>query len=152
MKLSKVLAEKKHGAKVYIIAENASIKEAAKMMANNKIGALIVVADQNNPQSYAGLITEKMIIAECWKHDQFLEKKVGEMMLPKLLITKPQDDVNDVMNIMTHNRIRYVPVWEEDKIIGIISVGDIIKSMHEEKQIRITYLSKLCGTYGNKVY
>jgi len=152
MRLAKVLAEKKNAELVYTIPENASIKEAAKMMTENDIGALIVVADENDPKSYAGILTEKMIINECWKHENFLEKNVGEIISRKLLITKESEDINEVMNIMTQNHMRYIPVWDEDKIIGIVSIGDIINSLHEEKKIRITYLSKISGTYGNKVY
>ena len=151
MRLAKVLSEKKSGETVYTICEKASIKEAAKVMAENNIGALIVIADENKPKSYAGILTERMIIGECWKHENFLEMAVGEIMSQKLLITKESEDLNEVMNIMTQNHMHYMPVWDEDEIIGVVSVGDIINSMHEEKKIRITYLRKMSGKYGNKV-
>ncbi|MCP4178264.1 MAG: CBS domain-containing protein [bacterium] len=152
MKLIKVLAEKKNHKTIYTIDKNASIKEAAKKMTEKNVGALIVIEDNNNPESYIGILTEKMFITNCWKLDSFLDKKVKDIMLAKLLYTNANDNVNDVMNIITQEKRRYAPVWENDKLIGIVSIGDIIKTMHEEKKIKITYLSKMCGTYGNNVY
>jgi len=152
MKLAKVLAEKENSSQIFTIAQNASIQNAAQKMVINSIGALIVLSNPDDPKSYSGIITERHIIISCAKSDNFPEKNVGDVMSDQMLITKVDDDVNDIMNIMTKSKKRYVPVWENNLIIGMISIGDIIKSMHNEKEIRITYLSKMCGTYGNKVY
>ncbi|HJO94935.1 MAG TPA: CBS domain-containing protein [Victivallales bacterium] len=152
MKLIKVLAEKSNHETVYTIEENATLREAAKKMTEKNVGALIVIEENKNPESYTGIITEKMFIKNCWKFNTFLDKKVKDIMFSKLLCTNANDDVNDVMNILTQERVRYAPVWDNGKLIGIVSIGDIIKTMHEEKKIKITYLSKMCGTYGNNVY
>ena len=76
MRLQKVLSEKKNNETVYSVVESATIIEAAKIMSENNIGALLVLADENNPKSYAGILTERIIISECWKHENFRQMKV----------------------------------------------------------------------------
>lgn len=154
MKVAKILVEKKDNKKVYTIHAEATIKEAARKLTDHNIGALIVIADKDNPTSYAGILTERMIIVNLWKHENFLQMPIKEIMSKQLTVVTAENDINDVMNIMTQNRFRYVSVWEKNKIIGLLSIGDIIKSLRQEAEIKTTYLSKIaeCGTYGNKVY
>ena len=100
MKLFKVLSEKQSGPQLHIISAEATIREAAKKMTDQGIGALLVVEDESKPESYVGLLTERNIIQNCWKFDIVLNKKVKELMSPKLLVTTGDDDLNDVMNMM----------------------------------------------------
>jgi signal-transduction protein with cAMP-binding, CBS, and nucleotidyltransferase domain len=151
MKLSKVLAEKKDS-KIYKVTVNETFRNAAKLMSEKHIGALLVMGNIDKPESYAGIITERTFINNCWKHDNFLDMQIKELMDEDLVMAQENDDVNYAMSAMTRHSTRYVAVCNKDKFMGLVSMGDIINSMHEEKQVRIAYLSELCGTYGNKVY
>lgn len=151
MKLGKVLAEKKHK-NIFKIHIDKTLKEAAQLMSEKDIGALLVIAKKDDPESYVGIITEKLFINNCWKYDDFLCKKIRELMTEDLVLAKCTDDVTYAMNAMTRHRARYIGVCENNKLLGLVSLGDIIKSMHTESEIKITYLREVCGTYGNKIF
>ena len=151
MKLSKVLAEKNVN-DIFSIHIDATVRDAAKLMSEKKIGSLFVTSKLDEPDSYVGIITERLIISKCWQIKKFLDIKIREIMNEDLVIAKPTADVQYALNAMTRHNSRYLGVCEESKLIGIVSRGDIIKALHEEKKIRITYLSEMGGTYGNKVY
>ena len=152
MKIKRVLADKKEN-KVCTININDTIRAATKKMTDEDVHALIVIEDNNNPLSYVGIITTIMIIAESWKYDNILEEPVGKIMSHHLLVIKPEDDIEQVMGFFTKTKIRYIPIWEGEKIIGIFSAVDLVRTLLKEKEIQLTSLGDMSGgTYGNKVY
>lgn len=152
MKIKRVLADKKDN-KVCTIHVNDTIRAATKKMTDEDVHALIVIEDKNNPQSYIGIITTIMIIAESWKYDNVLEEPVGKIMSHQLLVIKPEDDVEQVMGLFTQTKIRYIPIWEGEKIVGIFSAVDLVRTLLKEKEIQLSSLGDMTGgTYGNKVY
>ena len=152
MKIKRVLADKKEN-KVCTININDTIRTATKKMTDEDVHALIVIEDNNDPLSYVGIITTIMIIAESWKYDNILEEPVGKIMSHHLLVIKPEDDVEQVMGFLTKTKIRYIPIWEGEKIIGVFSAVDLVRTLLKEKEIQLTSLSDMSGgTYGNKVY
>ena len=152
MKIKRVLADKKEN-KVCTINVNDTIRTATKKMTDEDVHALIVIEDNNNPLSYVGIITTIMIIAESWKYANILEEPVVKVMSHHLLVIKPEDDLEQVMGYFTNTKIRYIPIWEGDKIVGIFSAVDLVRTLLKEKEIQLTSLSDMSGgTYGNKVY
>lgn len=151
MKVSKVLADKKNNVLQYIHSD-ATIRDASKKMHDEEVSSLIVIEDKDNPKSYIGVISERMIIRQAWAYENVLEEKVSKLMTRQLLIIKPEDDIKEVTDILSVCKVRNIPIWKDDTIIGMITPNDIIKSMHDDKQSKIYQMSDMSGTYGNKVY
>ena len=136
------------GRKVFSITENATVFEAVAELVNNKIGLLIV---KNTSGTIAGVLSERDIIKKCVhpKKDP-TQIRTGDIMTPreKIVAASEEDDVQSLMNTMTQKKIRHLPIFEGRELIGIISIGDIIKNMLEIKDYEIkTLLDYISGKY-----
>lgn len=151
MKVSKVLADKKNNVLQYIHLDE-TIRDVSKKMHDNEVSALIVLEDKNNPKSYVGIISERMVMRQAWNYENVLDQKVSQLMTRQLLIIKPEDDIVSVTDILSLCKVRNIPIWKDDTIIGMITPNDIIKSMHDDKQSKLYQMSDMSGSYGNKVY
>jgi CBS domain-containing protein len=152
MKLKKILSEKagKHG--VCSIRATATIKEVVVKLVENNVGCLLVT-DPGNPERYIGIVTEADIIKKCATDDNFREVKVQEIMVKEMIVATGEDEVDYIVKVMKRHKIHHIPVIEKGKICGIISITDIIGSLHEEDEIKIHYLSDyMGGTYGSNVF
>lgn len=123
------------------ITEDKSIHEAMKSLDENKIGSLIVVDAAGNT---AGIITERDIFRLALKFkDEFLLMKVGDHMTRDLLIGLPDDDLDYIAQIITQNRIRHIPILDENKkLCGIVSIGDIVKARLDLAEVHVRYLTE----------
>ena len=106
------------------VTPDSTVFEALKIMAEKNIGSVIVMQDGN----YQGIITErdysrKVIL----KGKSSTDTKVSEIMSTDLPSVKPDDSVEYCMELMTNNGIRYMPVFDEGKLAGIISMSDVVK-------------------------
>lgn len=152
MKLKKILAEKKKE-EVYTIASDSAVKEAAKILSEHHIGALLVTDSQSPSINYIGIISEHDIIRQCCCDKNLDNVKVGEIMTRDMIVATVEDDVEYVMKIMSRHHIRHIPIIEDSQIAGLLSMSDIVESLYEEDEIHIRYLSDyMGGTYGNKVF
>ncbi|HBM16591.1 MAG TPA: hypothetical protein DD381_09665 [Lentisphaeria bacterium] len=147
MKVAKVLSDKKNKL-IKFIHMDATIRDASKMMHDNEVSALFVIEDNNNPKSYVGVISERMIMREAWRYDNVLEQKVSQLMTRQLLVIKPEDDIRQVTDILTMCKVRNIPIWDGDTIIGMITPNDIIKTMHDDKQSKLYHMSDMISPYG----
>lgn len=152
MKLAKILAEKEKKGLITISAD-ATLREAARKLCEHKIGSLLVT-DPADPTKYVGIITERDILKNCCCEERCnITGKVSEIMTKNMIVATSQDNVEYVINVMTRHHIRHLPVIHEHKIVGMISMTDIIHALHQEDEIKIHYLSDFGGgTYGNFVY
>jgi len=139
----------KHKTKeVFSIAPKAMVIEALKIMGEKEIGALMV---KDEAGKVVGIITERDYarkVAIKGKHTQ--DVLVEEIMTPesKMFTVKPDTTVEDCMVLITGKRIRHVPVYEGDKYIGLISIGDVVKSIISEQEMLIEHLSNyIAGKY-----
>ena len=99
--------------------------EAVRVMCENRIGSIIVVDENDKP---IGIFTERDVLRLVNENLAALsEKSVSEVMETDLVIGKPTDEVHYVMQTMTEKRFRHMPVMEGKNLIGIISIGDVIK-------------------------
>ncbi len=136
------------GRKVHSISENATILEAVSELTKNKIGLLII---KNPAGDISGVLSERDIVEKViyFKKDTSVEK-VKSVMTPreKLLISSESDSVQSIMNTMTKSKIRHVLVFNGKEMSGIISIGDVVKSMLEEKEFEIKTLTDyISGKY-----
>ena len=130
MKLAELLkAKKKEVAK---ISQDSTIAEAATTFAERKIGALLV-NDQEG--AIVGILSERDIVRGMNQHGTALhDLKVSELMTTNLIRCAPGDTVNEAMAMMTDRRIRHLPVFDEEQLVGFISIGDLVKCRMMEVQ------------------
>jgi CBS domain-containing protein len=136
MKLVKqLLAAKGHD--VLSIEPDASVLDAVKLMAEKGVGALTVM---NGPE-LAGIVTERdyarKIILKGRSSDT---TTVGEVMTPEVITTSSSGSVEKCMNMMTDSRIRHLPVVDEGVVVGIISIGDLVKAVIADQKEEIEQL------------
>lgn len=143
MFVSTILGEKGH--EIYSIALGASVYKALELMENNNIGALLVF-DQ---QQLVGIISERDYAREIiLKGRSSKDTPVSEVMTRELVCVTPDKSVQICMSLMTTKHIRHLPVMESGKVVGIISIGDVVKSIISEQKHTIEDLEHyISGTY-----
>lgn len=123
MTIQDILAAK--GNRIITISPHHTLHLALCTMIENKIGALPV---EDTDGTLLGIITERDLMREVYKNTQLHQKLVKETMTRKPIIATPDQDIEYVMAEMTQGRFRHMPVLREGELIGIISIGDIVKS------------------------
>jgi CBS domain-containing protein len=120
------------------------VGDAAKLLDQRRIGALVVVDDQ---RSLAGILSERDIVRGLSRHGAaVLDMQVGQLMTADVLTCTPDETIEDVMATMTRNRIRHLPVLEEGKLAGIITIGDVVKAKLEETTLQVDSLREYVMT------
>lgn len=116
---------------------DASVFDALKIMAEKNIGSLMVM----DGDKYLGLVTERDYSRKVvLKGKQSESTKVSEIMTDDLPNVMPEDTVEHCMELMTANNIRYLPVFENDKLVGIISMSDVVKDTISTQKETISHL------------
>jgi len=129
MTIESILRRK--GTDVATIAPDASIKRAADWLRAKNIGALVVTSEN----AILGLISEREIVHAFSRYGVTAgSMTVKEIMQYGALTVSPDESVNRVMNLMTHHRVRHVPVVRGGKLAGIVSIGDVVKQRLDELQ------------------
>ncbi len=139
MKVEQILKDKSN--EIISIDHEAVIADAVRLLSEKHIGVLIV-NDQHG--KIHGIISERDIVKACHSNPGNVKGlSVANVMTPreKLIIATQSDDINAIMNMMTNNRIRHIPVIENNQIIGMLSIGDIIKAIlevahHENRMLK----------------
>ena len=122
---------------VYTIAPAASVFDAVKLMAEKNIGALVVIEEEK----IVGIITERdyarkiVLMARSSK-----DTRVREIMSPSVMHVRPDQMSVECMTLMTDNRLRHLPVVDSDKLIGVISIGDLVKDIISQQEFVIQQL------------
>lgn len=136
MKLVQHLLETK-GGKIITIEENASVFDAIKLMADHSIGSLLVMRDQE----LRGIVTERDYARKVLLKGRSSETTpVGEIMSTELITATPEQTVNECMTLMTEKRIRHLPVFADNKLIGLISIGDLVQAIISDQKEAIEQL------------
>lgn len=122
---------KSKGSDVWSISSDTSVFEAVRMMAEKGVGALVVL-DNGKP---AGIISERDYARKVvLKERESKKTRVSEIMTSDVLYARPDHTVEQCLAIMTEKRIRHLPVMDGDKLAGIVSIGDLVKSVIAEQQ------------------
>ncbi len=121
------------------IDASATVFEALKKVVEQNVGSILVTRDDD----VVGIMTErdylrKIAIFGRTSHDTL----VGEIMSSPLIYVTPETTVEESMAIMTDRRIRHLPVVEDDQVVGIVSIGDIVKFQSREQSFQIKYLTE----------
>jgi CBS domain-containing protein len=119
-----ILREK--GRDVVTIGSDATLSEAARLLARRRIGALVV---GNGEGSIAGILSERDIVRAVAENSvAALGQTVERHMTRTVLTCSEGDTVDELMETMTHGRFRHMPVVENDRLCGIVSIGDVVKT------------------------
>jgi CBS domain-containing protein len=133
---------------VYFISPETTVFDALKLMAEKEIGALMVVDEKDK---VVGIITERDYARKIILKGKTSRKAlVKEIMTPanKIYCVEPDTSVEDCMVLIAGKRIRHLPVYDKDKFVGLISIGDVVKSIISSKDMLIEHLSNyISGTY-----
>ncbi len=126
--------------KIWTISKDQSVKQALILMSEKNIGAIIIVDNNDFP---IGIFSErdyarKIILKGKSSKDTLL----GEVMTKELITVTGDYKIDQCMEIMNEKRIRHLPVLENKKIVGIISIGDVLKIMMQEQKELIDHLQK----------
>lgn len=136
MKVKDILREK--GSTVHTIGPERLISDAIEQLNKHRIGALVVVGEKG---VIKGMITERDILRFCESRAGALGQiRVRKEMTKDVLVGVPDDDLNYIMNIMTENRIRHVPIVSEGRMVGIVSIGDVLKTRLEQCEFEARHL------------
>lgn len=127
MNIAHVLARK--GVRVITIGPKQSIRDALGLLARHNIGALVVVDDAGKP---VGILSERDIVREAAGNEQLFARTVGELMTRDVIVGMPEDDLKSAANTMTERRIRHLPVVDKGQLVGIVSIGDIMKAQRDQ--------------------
>lgn len=130
-----VLKEK--GNQVWSISAETSVHDALKLMAEKGIGALVVL----DAEDVVGIFSERDYAREVeLKGRTSRNTSVGDIMTRKVIYIEPDNTVEECMAVMTHKRIRHLPVMDEGRLVGLVSIGDIVKAVISEQQFMIQQL------------
>ena len=127
MIIATVLARK--GGKVVTIRPEQTLREALAMLEQHSIGAVLVTDGRG---MLVGILSERDIVREAVRNEKFFDLAVSAIMTSNVISGQPRDDVSAVATTMTNKRFRHLPVLDGDKIVGVVSLGDIVKAQRDE--------------------
>ncbi len=139
MKTVAELLRSKPNAYVHSVAPEASVFEAVRLLAEKRIGALVVLSDGR----LAGIVSERDYVRKLAELEgEALNGRVADIMTRDVLTVGLRDSVQDCMQLMTDRRLRHLPVVAEGELIGLISIGDLVKETIAEQAVLIQQLEQ----------
>ena len=135
MQISTILAKK--GSAVFTIKPDQTVREAVALLVDKRIGAVVVVDETGRP---VGIISERDVVRELAKNGNALNEPVSRVMTSDVIIARPGDDTKAVSKTMTVKRFRHLPVMDHHELVGIVSIGDVVKAQLDEYEGEIETL------------
>jgi CBS domain-containing protein len=132
LKIKDILDRK--GSNVWTISPEATVFESLEFMAEKDIGALLVM----HREKVVGVFSERDYARKViLKGKSSKETKVGELMTSPVYTITPEKDVEECMALMTKTRARHIPVMEGERLVGIVSIGDVVNAIISEQKVKI---------------
>jgi CBS domain-containing protein len=141
--ISAILGQKSR--EVFSISPDATVFEAVEMMANKNVGALLVMEEQR----LVGLVSERDYTRKVMlRGKRSRDTRVSEIMSSNLTVIPPNEPVEECLRLMTEKRFRHLPVVDGDKVVGVISIGDLVKWVISCQSATIAHLENyISGGY-----
>ena len=135
-KVSDILGDK--GGNVLRIDASASVYEAVQQMVGANVGSLLVT----DGGDIVGIVTERDYLRRVTLEGRTdKDTAVGEIMSAPLVVVTPETDIDECMAIMTDRRIRHLPVVRDGDVVGVVSIGDLVKFKSKQQSFEIQYLT-----------
>lgn len=123
---------------VLTIDRKATVFECIKKMVERNVGAIVVI----DGPSICGIFTERDYLRRIALEDRTSKTtRVEEVMTSHLVCADPSQSAEDCMTIMTQQRIRHLPVMKGQQLVGILSIGDLVKRLSSDREAQVRYLS-----------
>lgn len=135
MQISNILAKK--GSDVVTIRPTQTIREALTLLVGARIGALLVI---DAPGKVVGLVSERDIIRAAAQDETLFDLPVSRIMTQDVIVAQPGDDLKAVEKTMTERRFRHLPILDRGELVGIVSIGDVVKAALDEYEGEIETL------------
>lgn len=136
MEVREVLNRK--GPRVWTIHYRQTIRDALRILVEQHIGALVVIDDQ---ERIAGMVSERDIMRECFHQANiFSDIPVASIMSRRVVTARPGDKTGLLMHMMTEHRCRHIPIVDQGRLAGLVSIGDVVKAQLEESARENEYL------------
>ncbi|WP_319437409.1 CBS domain-containing protein [Mycobacterium sp. RTGN5] len=129
MRIADILRTK--GAAVATVTETTTVTGLLAELVIHNIGAMVVVG----ADGVVGIVSERDVVRKLHDHGpELLRSSVSDIMSKILVTCTPEDQIDDLSALMTNNRVRHVPVMQGDRLVGIVSIGDVVKHRMEQLQ------------------
>jgi CBS domain-containing protein len=129
MRIADVLKAK--SGEVATIAPDMVVRDLLASLVARNVGALVVV----DAHGLVGIVSERDVVRRLHEHGgDLLDRPVSDIMTTRVITCAPTDSVDSLSGLMTTNRVRHVPVMEDGSLVGIVSIGDVVKTRMEELQ------------------
>lgn len=128
MRINQVLASKAIQ-EVVTVSPDVTVGEMLRVLAEHNVGALVVSTDGKRLE---GIVSERDVVRRLLENDRLLEAPVSSIMTVDVHTCDGEHPVNDLMQVMTERRIRHVPVVNAGELVGVISIGDVVKNRLQE--------------------
>lgn len=126
-------------AEVFAVGDDAAVIDAIRLMAEKGIGAVLVMRGER----LAGILSERDYARKVVLRDRASSTtRVAEIMTAEVVTVTPSDTVDHCMQVVTERRIRHLPVLEDDRVVGVISIGDLVKAVIEQQARDIDQLQR----------
>jgi CBS domain-containing protein len=126
------------GRKVVTTRPDTSVAEAVSRLRAEGIGAMVVLSGSGRLD---GIISERDVVRGLARHGRtVLDLKVADLMTRAVTTCSPKDTVKAVMAVMTERRVRHLPVVEAGRLLGIVSIGDVVKNRLDEMELEVNVL------------
>jgi CBS domain-containing protein len=123
---------------VVTISPDATVRELVTLLAENNIGAVVV---STGDEPVAGIVSERDIVRGLVEGVDVLDASISQIMTTQVHTVKPDESVHDLMRLMSEHRVRHVPGVADQALLGIVSIGDVVKSRIEELEFERDQLS-----------
>ncbi len=131
-----ILQAKGSSSTVWIVASDASVREALQLLIDRNVGALPVVDGDH----LIGIISERDYVRRLALSDFSLETPVGQIMTTHVCYVRPEQTIDDCMALMTDKHVRHLPVLDNGRLIGLVSIGDVVKNIISHQEFMIAQL------------
>ena len=129
MRIADVLKNK--GAAVSTITPDMIVRELLASLVARNVGAMVVVSSAG----LVGIVSERDVVRKLHEYGaDLLDRPISDIMTTRVITCAPSDSVDSLSGLMTTNRVRHVPVIEDGQLVGIVSIGDMVKTRMEELQ------------------
>lgn len=142
--LIKEILAKKTQRSVITMPPGASVKEAVDAMVGHNVGCVVVASEDQTP---VGILSERDVLRLYREHgDQLASIRVADVMTRDLLIGAPERAVEEVMTLMTSRRFRHLPIVDGGRLVGLVSLGDLVKNRLEQTEMEAESLKQYIYT------
>ena len=143
MKVAEILKAK--GQDVITVRPDETIATLCHKLRLARVGAMVVIGDKGELQ---GIVSERDVVHGLAEHGpRTMEMKVADLMTQRVITCTPEDTIARIARIITDSRVRHVPVLENRRLVGVISIGDVVKNRLEEMSLEANVLRDMAAAH-----